>query len=94
MLLELDLTERVRAVAERGIPILPLWGCFDRVVTNDAADGFARASGSEIQWVPGGHSWMLARPGGVRDILTHIPRGQEFLRTIESRWRELELSAS
>ena len=94
MLLELDLTERVRAVAERGIPILPLWGCFDRVVTNDAADGFARASGSEIQWVPGGHSWMLARPGGVRDILTHVPRGQEFLRTIESRWRELELSAS
>lgn len=92
MLLELNLTDRVAKVAEHGIPILPLWGCFDRVVTNAAAEGFARASGSEIQWVPGGHSWMLARPGGVRDILTHVPRGQEFLSVIEDRWRAMAMS--
>ena len=40
-------------------------------------------------WVPGGHSWMLARPQGQADILTHLARGQEFMAQVEARWRQL-----
>ena len=90
MLLELNLTERARTVAEAGIPIYPVWGCFDRVVPNEAAESFTRATGAEVQWVPGGHSWMLARPGGMVDLLSHVPSGQEFMGRIIERWRELE----
>ncbi len=40
-------------------------------------------------WVPGGHSWMLARPQGQADILTHLMRGHEFTARVEERWRQL-----
>lgn len=89
MLLDLNLTERARFVAEAGIPIYAVWGCFDRVVPNDAAEGFTRATGAEVQWVPGGHSWMLARPSGMADLLSHVPSGQRFMEQVTSRWRAL-----
>jgi len=40
-----------------------------------------------VQWVPGGHSWMLARPQGQSDILLHLARGKEFMAKVETRWR-------
>ena len=92
MLLELDFTDRAREVANAGIPIYALWGCFDRVVTGDAAHGFEKATGTEVQWVPGGHSWMLARPGGMSDIFERVPSGQAFLEEINARWSELSES--
>ena len=38
---------------------------------------------------PGGHSWMLARPQGQADILTHLVQGEEFMAQVEDRWRQL-----
>ena len=40
-------------------------------------------------WVPGGHSWMLARPQGQADILTHGARGREFMEHVDDRRRQL-----
>jgi pimeloyl-ACP methyl ester carboxylesterase len=85
MLMHMDLTEAVHHVAAEGIPIYGAWGCFDHVVSAPAADAFARAAGVEIQWVPGGHSWMLARPSGLSDLLTHVPSGIEFAQRLEAR---------
>jgi pimeloyl-ACP methyl ester carboxylesterase len=85
MLMHMDLTESVQHVAESGIPIYGAWGCFDHVVSAPAADSFARAAGIEIQWVPGGHSWMLARPSGLSDLLTHVPSGVEFKERLDAR---------
>jgi pimeloyl-ACP methyl ester carboxylesterase len=85
LLFELNLTDTVRAVAQAGVPIYAVWGCIDRVVTADAAQSFAAASGTAVQWVPGGHSWMLARPSGQRDLLSAIPSGQQFMRAIDGR---------
>ena len=45
--------------------------------------------GHPCVWVPGGHSWMLARPQGQADILTHLARGQEFIGRVVNRWRQL-----
>ena len=38
---------------------------------------------------PGGHSWMLARPQGQADILTHLVQGKEFMAQVDDRWRQL-----
>ena len=41
-----------------------------------------------VLWVPGGHSWMLARPQGQSDILMHLVPGKEFMAQVEKRWRQ------
>lgn len=85
MLLRLDLTETVRQLAATDVPIYPVWGCFDRVVTTPAAASFAVAANTEVQWVPGGHLWMLARPRGQADLLTVTPSGRAFMDEVRVR---------
>lgn len=88
MLMTVDLRKEVEEVAARGVPILAEWGCFDRVAGGATADEFSRHAGSPVQWLPGGHSWMLARPQGQADVLTHLPSGRAFAAAVEDRWRE------
>lgn len=87
MLMTVDLRPEVRALADRDVPVLALWGCFDRVATEAAAREFAECARTPVQWVPGGHSWMLARPRGQADILVHLPSGRRFVAAVEDRWR-------
>jgi hypothetical protein len=89
MLMAMDLRPEVERVVAAGIPILPVWGCFDRIVSPDTAREFADLTGIEIVWVPGGHSWMLPRPQGQVDILRHLPRGREFVADVVDRRGEL-----
>ena len=69
--------------------MLAEWGCSDRVVGPAAAADLAKAAGVEVQWVPGGHSWMLARPTGQADILRYVGSGQRFVTAVEDRRRRL-----
>ena len=87
VLMDVDLRDEIAAMAGAGMPILPEWGCFDRVVGDAAAAELAAAAGENVQWVPGGHSWMLARPQGQADLLTHVAAGRAFLERVEDRWR-------
>jgi pimeloyl-ACP methyl ester carboxylesterase len=89
MLMSLDQRSQVRALVAQQIPILNEWGCFDRITPGHTALEFAAIARSPVLWVPGGHSWMLARPQGQSDILTHLVRGREFQAQVESRWRQL-----
>ena len=87
MLIATDLTDKVAhlAAAPDHIPVLPVWGCFDRITHARTADEFERISGEHVIWVPGGHSWMLARPETQPDVLIHHPRGQQFVRQVALR---------
>lgn len=85
MLMETDLTEEVEVLAAAGIPLLAEWGCFDRITTPETAEEFALAAGVSVLWVPGGHSWMLARPTGQADLLRLLPEGRHFLEQIRVR---------
>lgn len=87
VLMDVDLRAELAGLAAAGVPILPEWGCFDRVVGDAAAAELAAASGTHVQWVPGGHSWMLARPQGQADLLTLVPSGHVFVDRVEQRWR-------
>ncbi|MGP8059698.1 MAG: alpha/beta fold hydrolase [Acidimicrobiales bacterium] len=89
MLMTVDLRPEVRRLAAQNLPILPLWGCFDRVATAATAAEFSECVRVPTQWVPGGHSWMLARPGGQADVLVHLPAGRQFMGEVEDRWRRM-----
>jgi pimeloyl-ACP methyl ester carboxylesterase len=90
MLMDIDLRPEVAAIAERGdVPMLPIWGVFDRVVNRATAEEFEQLSGTKVQWVPGGHSWMLGRPQGQSEVLRYLDAGISFLEDVEARWRLL-----
>ena len=87
----MDLRPEVERVVAGGVPILPVWGCFDRIVSPDTAREFAELTGIDIVWVPGGH-WDVAAPQGQVDILRHLKRGREFSAEILDR-RQVLLAA-
>ncbi len=89
MLMDVDQRSQLRRLVAQQIPILPEWGCFDRVTPGHTALEFASVARAPVLWVPGGHSWMLARPQGQADILTLVARGQEFNTRVEQRWRQM-----
>ena len=93
LLMAIDQRSEVRALAAQEMPILTEWGCFDRITPASAAAEFAGAAHTAVQWMPGGHSWMLARPQGQSDILTHLAAGKEFMARVESRWRRFAARA-
>ena len=89
MLMAVDQRSEVRHLAAQQIPILNEWGCFDRITPSSTALEFAAIARSPVLWVPGGHSWMLARPQGQADILTHLVQGVAFKAQVDDRWRQL-----
>jgi pimeloyl-ACP methyl ester carboxylesterase len=85
MLMEVDQRTHVAALRDAGIPLLAEWGCFDHLTDAHVAAEFAELAGVEVQWVPGGHSWMLARPGGQADLLEHTDAGRTFTAALAAR---------
>ena len=86
MLFTIDMTGDVQDLVEKGdIPLLPIWGCFDRIANYATAEEFEEASDHKVLWVPGGHSWMLARPSAQLDVLTRTARGKVFLADVMLR---------
>jgi hypothetical protein len=88
LLMAVDQRTEVRALVAQQMPILNEWGCFDRITPGSAATEFAAIARAPVQWVPGGHSWMLARPQGQADILAHLASGKAFMGKVENRWRQ------
>ncbi|MHB8317783.1 MAG: alpha/beta fold hydrolase [Acidimicrobiales bacterium] len=94
LLMTIDQREQIRElVARERIPILAEWGCFDRVAHRATALEFQEYAKTPVRWVPGGHSWMLARPRSQADLLCHIQWGREFVRQITSRALQLRSSS-
>jgi pimeloyl-ACP methyl ester carboxylesterase len=85
MLMSIDMRAEVAQVVEHGIPLLAVWGCFDRICNAETAAEFQSLTGAPLQWVPGGHSWMLPRPQGQADVLCFLPRGQRFVEQLTKR---------
>lgn len=89
MLLTVDMRHEVRHLRHLHIPVLAEWGCFDRLANTATAVEFSECANTPIQWVPGGHSWMLARPQGQADVLRQLASGRTFVRKVEDRWRHV-----
>jgi len=89
MLMAIDLRSEVEHVVAEGIPILPVWGCFDRIVSPHTAREFEELTGIHPVWVPGGHSWMLPRPQGQSDVLMYLRPGRCFVDDVHERRAQL-----
>lgn len=89
MLMAIDLRDEVRRVASAQVPVLPVWGCFDRIVNPATAREFSELIGRDVVWVPGGHSWMLPRPQAQTDVLRYLQPGRAFLDEVRVRRRRL-----
>ncbi len=89
MLMSIDMRAEVQEVARAGIPMLAVWGCFDQICTPATAAEFSALTGEPVQWLPGGHSWMLPRPSAQADVLRVLPRGRKFMENVERRRRRL-----
>jgi pimeloyl-ACP methyl ester carboxylesterase len=85
MIMTIDLRAEVTHVADEGVPILPVWGCFDRIVNAATAVEFSDLVHREVVWVPGGHSWMLPRPQAQGDILRYLGQGRAFMDEVKKR---------
>ena len=86
MIMTIDLRDELRHVVAEGIPILPVWGCFDRIVNAATAQEFSELVHKEVVWVPGGHSWMLPRPQAQTDILRYLAQGRAFVQQVVARF--------
>jgi pimeloyl-ACP methyl ester carboxylesterase len=89
MIMTIDLRQEVRHVVDEGVPIMPVWGCFDRIVNAATAQEFSDLSHRDVVWVPGGHSWMLPRPQAQSDILRYLGQGRAFMAEVLDRRRTL-----
>jgi pimeloyl-ACP methyl ester carboxylesterase len=91
MLYACDFTPIVKAVAAHGdIPILPMWGRYDRIVPPRTGREFAELVGEEVCWVVGQHSWMISRPATQLNVLRHTDAGTAFLERVRDRARLLD----
>ena len=89
MLMSIDMRDELNRVVSHRIPFLPVWGCFDRIVSARTAAEEMELTGREVVWVPGGHSWMLPRPRGQLDVLRHLEPGRTFLDEVHLRRERL-----
>ncbi len=89
MIMTIDLRDEVRHVVDEAVPILPIWGCFDRIVNAATAHEFSALVHRDVVWVPGGHSWMLPRPQAQTDILRYLGQGRNFMEEVARRRRKL-----
>lgn len=90
LLMTLDLRNEVQRLGRAGdIPILAEWGCFDRIAHSWTAAEFAEHAEVPVHWVPGGHSWMLARPRSQADLLCRLDWGRRFVAEVQERDRHL-----
>lgn len=95
MLLACDFTDMAREVAaDPDIPILPMWGRYDRIVPPSTGREFAALVGQKMWWVTGGHSWMIPRPATQLNVLRRTAMGQEFLQQVRERAHSLQRSAA
>jgi pimeloyl-ACP methyl ester carboxylesterase len=95
MLLGCDFTPATLAVAAAGeVPILPMWGRFDRIVPPRTGREFGELVGEPVHWVTGSHSWMIPRPAIQLDTLRGTDEGEAFLDRVQERARLLRRTAA
>lgn len=87
MLFGEDLDGMLAEVGRGPVPVLPVWGRFDRLVPRSTARAYADMVGEPVVWVTGGHSWMLPRPVTQLRLLQEHPQGQSFVEAVHARHR-------
>ena len=67
-----DLTAELAELQRRELPILVLWGDGDGVLPLSSFDALCAAIGTEGTVLRGGHSWLLANPRALSEVLDNV----------------------
>jgi pimeloyl-ACP methyl ester carboxylesterase/glycine cleavage system regulatory protein len=71
-----DLAPELAELRERDIPILVLWSEGDGVLPQSSFDALCSAIGTEGRVLKGGHSWLLANPRALSEVLDNLVQVQ------------------
>ena len=67
-----DLSGELAELQRRELPILVLWGGGDGVLPLSSFDALCAAIGTEGKVLRGGHSWLLANPRALSEVLDNV----------------------
>ena len=73
---QVDLTTELADLRDREVPILVLWSDGDDVLPLASFDALCAAIGTEGRVLPGGHSWLLANPRALTEVLDNLVQVQ------------------
>jgi pimeloyl-ACP methyl ester carboxylesterase len=79
-----DLTPELEELKRRGMPVTVLWGSRDGVIPRESFEALCAALGAVGKVVEGSHSWLLADPDGLVEVLTNDLRVAKLARDVES----------
>jgi pimeloyl-ACP methyl ester carboxylesterase/predicted amino acid-binding ACT domain protein len=71
-----DLTAELAELRRREVPILVLWSESDGVLPRGSFDALCAAIGTDGRVLPGGHSWLLANPRALAEVLDNVVQVQ------------------
>jgi pimeloyl-ACP methyl ester carboxylesterase/glycine cleavage system regulatory protein len=71
-----DLTTELAELRRREVPIVVLWGDRDGVLPQGSFDALCAAIGTDGRVLPGGHSWLLANPRALSEVLDNVVQVQ------------------
>ncbi len=66
-----DLRQQVEELRDRDLPITILWGKRDGVIPRESFEALCVAAGVEGTELEGSHSWLLADPGRLGEVITN-----------------------
>jgi pimeloyl-ACP methyl ester carboxylesterase len=78
-----DLRMELEALRDRGLPITILWATRDGVIPKESFEAMCIAAGVAGQVVEGSHSWLLADPGRLGEVITNDVRVARLARDLE-----------
>jgi pimeloyl-ACP methyl ester carboxylesterase len=78
-----DLTPELEDLKAKEVPVVVLWGARDGVIPRSAFDAMCVALGSEGEVVDGSHSWLLADPDHIGEIITNHVEVAQLAREME-----------
>jgi pimeloyl-ACP methyl ester carboxylesterase len=73
---DIDLSAELAVLRDREQPMLVLWSERDAVLPSSSFDALCAAIGTEGTVLRGGHSWLLANPGALSEVLDNVVRVQ------------------
>jgi pimeloyl-ACP methyl ester carboxylesterase/glycine cleavage system regulatory protein len=73
---KVDLTAELTVLRDRDVPMVVLWSEGDGVLPLSSFDTLCALIGTEGRVLPGGHSWLLANPRALSEVLDNLVRVQ------------------
>ncbi len=73
---QVDLAAELAVLRQRDVPMVVLWGEGDGVLPRASFDALCTAIGTEGRVLEGGHSWLLANPRALHEVLDNLVQVQ------------------